>query len=176
MEIHMTHRGLIHAGTLLALLLSLVSCSPADRAPPAPIELARDTACSLDGMLLMDYPGPKAQIQYNEAKPDFFCDTVEMFAVYLRPELQTHVRALYVQDMGTGDWNNPAHPWIDARLAFYVYGSSRRGSMGPTLASFSREEPAKAFALMYGGKVYGFAEITRDMVRLDGGVLRDQRM
>jgi copper chaperone NosL len=31
-----------------------------------------DTACALDGMILRDFAGPKAQILYAEGKPDFF--------------------------------------------------------------------------------------------------------
>lgn len=166
-------------GALLAplgLLLMLSACSPTEQAPVAPIELTRGTACTLDGMLLLDFPGPKAQIHYTQGPADFFCDTVEMFSIYLRPEQQKRVRGLYVQDMGRADWNNPKSDWIDAKTAFYVQGSKMRGSMGPTLISFALEAQAKAFVEKNGGKVYRFAEITADMVALDGGALHDQRM
>ncbi len=158
------------------MLFALAACSPTEQAPPAPIELTRSTACSLDGMLLLDFPGPKAQIHYTQGPTDFFCDTVEMFSIYLRPEQQKRVRALYVQDMGRADWNSPTDHWIDARTAFYVKGSRKLGSMGPTLVSFALEDQAKAFAEKNGGKIYHFAEITPDMVALDGGALHDQRM
>ena len=46
----------------------------------APVEIDRSTSCELDGMLLSDYPGPKAQVHYaGQAQPAFFCDTVELF-------------------------------------------------------------------------------------------------
>jgi copper chaperone NosL len=154
----------------------LAACGGAEKAGPAPLEITRDTVCSLDGMILADYPGPKAQIHYDQGPPDFFCDTMELFSISLRPEQQKRVRALYVQDMGKADWNNPQDHWIDARNAFFVHGASKRGSMGPTLASFAREEDAKAFAAQYGGKVLRFTEVTPDMVSLDGGALHDQRM
>ena len=48
--------------------------------------------------------------------------------------------------------------------------------MGPTLAAFMHEQDAQAFAKQYGGKVLRFDQITLDMVALDGGVLRDERM
>jgi len=160
----------------LGVLLALAACSPTEQAPPAPIELTRATACALDGMLLLDFPGPKAQIHYTQGPTDFFCDTVEMFSIYLRPEQQKRVRALYVQDMGRADWNSPTDNWIDAKTAFYVQGSNKRGSMGPTLVSFALEEQAKAFVGKNGGKIYRFTEITPDMVNLDGGALHDQRM
>ena len=142
----------------------------------SPQEIANDTACALDGMLLMDYPGPKAQLHYDQGDPDFFCDTMEMFAIYLRPEQKKRVVGLFTQDMGKTDWVKPQGHWIDARTAFYVAGGKRKGSMGPTLASFASNEDAEAFARKYGGKVLRFDEVTIDMVGLDGGVVHDERM
>ena len=161
----------------LAAALAAAGCGEAERATSAqPVEITRGTVCSLDGMALADYPGPKAQMHYAQGQPDFFCDTMEMFSLYLRPEQQKRVTAIYVQDMGKTDWDHPQGNWMDARAAVYVHGSKRRGSMGPTLASFSREEDARAFAEKHGGKVLRFAEIKPEMVILDGGALHDQRM
>ena len=149
----------------------------ASTAAVAPRDFDRSTSCALDGMLLADYPGPKAQIFYaGQDAPDFFCDTVEMFHVYLTPEQVRNVRGIFVQDMGKTPWDEPRGHWIDARNAFYVYGSKREGSMGPTIASFALEQDAAKFAAKYGGKVYRFADITPDMVVLDGGVLHDSNM
>ncbi|HSJ79954.1 MAG TPA: nitrous oxide reductase accessory protein NosL [Thiobacillus sp.] len=143
----------------------------------APLEISQGTSCALDGMLLADYPGPKAQIHYaGQAEPDFFCDTVEMFHIFLNPEQVRAVRGLFVQDMGRADWDEPRGHWIDAKNAYYVHGSKRRGSMGPTIASFALEADAAKFAAEYGGKVYRFADITPDMVALDGGALHDSNM
>jgi len=161
----------------LALAVGAAGCGDAERAKTAqPVEITRSTVCSMDGMVLADYPGPKAQMHYTQGQPDFFCDTVEMFSIYLRPEQQKRVTAVYVQDMGKADWDKPSGNWIDARSAVYVHGSKRRGSMGPTLASFSREEDARDFAGKHGGKVLRFAEVKPEMVILDGGALHDQPM
>lgn len=154
----------------------LLACSQSAQAPLAPIEVTRDTSCSLDGMLLLDFPGPKAQIHYDQGPVDYFCDTVEMFSIYLRPEQQKRVRGLFVQDMGRADWNQPQGAWIDARSAVYVQGGKLRGAMGPTLVSFADEAKAREFMAQQGGKLYRFNEITPDMVALDGGALHDQRM
>lgn len=157
---------------------ALVACGQSEQQTAvAPLEIDHATSCTLDGMLLADYPGPKAQIHYaGQAQPDFFCDTVEMFHVYLNPEQVRAVRGLFVQDMGKADWNEPRGEWIDAKNAFFVHGSKRRGSMGPTIASFALEADAAKFAAEYGGKVYRFADITPDMVVLDGGALHDSNM
>ncbi len=165
--------------TSIALLLGpglMSACSQTTQAPAAPLEITQGTSCSLDGMLLADFPGPKAQIQYAQGPADFFCDTVEMFSIYLRPEQQKRVRALYVQDMGRADWNRPQGQWIDAKTAFYVQGSKLKGSMGATFVSFAEETAARGFIEKNGGKLYRFNEITPDMAALDGGALHDQRM
>ena len=159
-----------------ALLLALAACGREGTQSAGPQEITRETACSLDGMILADYPGPKAQIHYEGAPPDFFCDTVEMFSIYLEPEQQRRVTALYVQDMGKASWDKPVGHWIDAKTAYYVKGSRRHGSMGPTIASFAREEDALAFAKEYGGQVLRFEAVTPDMADLSGGALHDASM
>jgi len=157
------------------LLLLLAACSkPA--APPQPQEITQATACALDGMSLSDYPGPKAQIHYMDGTTEFYCDTLEMFALLLKPEQQQRITAAYTQDMASADWRQPQGHWIDARSAFYVRGSSQLGAMGPTFASFARKADAEAFAKKFGGSVLPFAAVTADMVDLHGGADQDERM
>ena len=169
----------ISAASAIAPLGLLSGCSEqaAQQRSLAPVEIDRSTSCELDGMLLADYPGPKAQIHFaGQDKPSFFCDTVELFNVLLAGEQVRAVRAVYVQDMGAADWNAPQGHWIDAKTAVYVVGGKRHGSMGPTIGSFAQEADAKKFAAEYGGKVVRFAEITPAMVDLSGGALHDTRM
>jgi copper chaperone NosL len=160
---------------LLALLLA--ACGQQVAQNTAPVEITRETACSLDGMTLADYPGPKAQILYDgQPNPEYFCDLLELFDALLKPEQTRKVTAAYVQDMGQAEWEEPKGHWIDAETTFYVVGSKKMGSMGPTFGSFAKENDAKKFAAANGGKVYKFGEITLDMVSLDGGALHDQQM
>lgn len=156
--------------------LALAACTAKDTTGAVPQEITANTHCGLDGMRLGDYPGPKAQILYASGDPDFFCDTVEMFSIYLQPEQQRRVKAIYVQDMNLADWRQPRGHWIDAKTAFYVQGSVLHGSMGPTFASFAREADAQTFAREHGGRVLRFAEVTPDMAALDGGSLHDTGM
>ena len=161
---------LILAASIAAALM-LAGCGQDMKVQPT--EPTASTACSLDGMLLLDFPGPKGQIVYDQGPPDFFCDTVELLAIYLRPEQKKRVVAVYTQDMGKADWTRPQGHWIDARSAYDVIGSKRTGSMGPTIGSFAAEQDAQAFAAQYGGKALRFDQITFDMVSLDGGVLKN---
>ena len=48
----------------LPLLAVLAACSPSEESTAQPIEITAGTACSLDGMILADFPGPKGQIHY----------------------------------------------------------------------------------------------------------------
>jgi copper chaperone NosL len=153
--------------------LAVAGCGKSETIAVQAVEPDRNTADSLDGMILLDYPGPKGQIHYADGKPDFFCDTVGMFATFLKPEQQRPVRAVFVQDMGQTEWKNPTGHWIDAKAAFYVAGSKARGAMGRTLASFAREDDARAFAAKEGGQVIRFDQVTPEMAVLDGGVLKD---
>jgi copper chaperone NosL len=155
-----------------------LGCSPsASDSTVQPVEIDGATTCDLDGMLLADYPGPKAQVHYvGQAAPTYFCDTVEMFAALLRPEQVRAVRQVFVQDMAKADWEQPRGHWFDAKTGFYVVGSKRHGSMGPTIASFAAEADARSFASVHGGKVLGFAQVTPEMADLGGGAQHDTRM
>lgn len=172
-------RSLLQTAALSAALgFGLSACDPSPQAVAlAPVEIDRATTCDLDGMLLADYPGPKAQIHYaGQDKPSFFCDTVELFSTLLAGEQVRVVKAVYVQDMGQTDWEQPSGHWIDAKTAVYVLGSKRHGSMGPTIGSFAQPADADKFAAEYGGKVLRFADVTPAMVDLSGGALHDTRM
>ena len=166
---------------LLALtaLAPLAACGerPSGAASVAPVEITRSTSCELDGMLLMDYPGPKGQIHFAGAdQPAFYCDTMEVLNTLLLPEQVRKVNAVYVQDMGKTDWDNPQGAWIDARSALYVRGSKRKGSMGPTFASFGSEPDARQFIAQHGGELLRMPDIKPEMVDLRGGANLDSRM
>jgi copper chaperone NosL len=163
---------------LLAGCAVLAGCGRAvSETAAAPRAIDSATACDLDGMLLADYPGPKAQVHYaTAAAPVFFCDTVELFNTLLKPEQVRAVRAAYVQDMALADWDQPVGHWIDAKVGFYVVGSKRHGSMGPTFASFAAEAPAQAFAAQWGGRVLRYADVKPEMADLSGGARHDTKM
>lgn len=180
-----SRRGLLcHCAALAGLsglggLLTLGGCSRQDDAAEQvqPREISAAVSCSLDGMLLADYPGPKGQIIYKgDREVHWFCDSVELLSTLLKPEQVRPLLAAHVQDMALADWDKPVGHWIDARRAVYVLGSKRSGSMGPTAASFADEDAAKRFALQWGGRVLRYAELQADMVDLSGGALHDSRM
>lgn len=159
----------------LALLVLIAACSKSVQTAGA-LEPGNETSCSLDGMILKDYPGPKAQIHYAEGEPDFFCDLMELFATLHAPEQKRKLAGMYVQDMGKTAWERPEGNWIDAKSAIYVVGSKKLGSMGQTFGSFANMQDAEAFVIKEGGKIVRFEEVTADMVNLNTGAAHDNSM
>jgi len=153
----------------LAALVLLAACSQGASNVVAQ-EPGADTACALDGMVLKDFPGSKAQVQYVEGKPDYYCDLMELFSVMLAPESKRQVAGVFVQDMGKADWDKPVGHWIAAKDALYVVGSKKQGSMGPTFGAFSNAQDAAAFVQKQGGKVLPYNQITAAMLDTRGAM------
>lgn len=159
----------------LLVLAGLAGCAPADGGS-GPVQSITGAYCELDGMQLADYAGPKGQIRYADGKVVYFCDTVELLSMYLEPEQVRKIEGAYTQDMGKTDWEQPEGHWIRIDDSFFVADSKRTGSMGPTLGAFSARADAEAFAKQYGGRVLTLAEITPELVQLNGGVKHDNGM
>ena len=130
-------------------------------APPAH-EITRDAVGYYCNMIVADHPGPKAQIFVAGREPPYWFSSVrDAIAFTLLPEEPRDI-ALYVNDMGRAThWDSPEPgTWIDARDAWYVLESSRRGGMGaPEAVPFSDPSAAHDFVMDYGGRVVAFADI-----------------
>ncbi len=159
----------------LMLLTVLGACSKSVQ-QALPQEPDSGTACSLDGMVLKDFPGPKAQIHFAEGSPDFFCDLMELFATLLAPEQKRAVSGIFVQDMGKAAWENPEGHWIDAKTAVFVAGSKKTGSMGRTFGAFASVQVAEEFVKKEGGKIVRFEQVTLDMVNMSTDATHDNKM
>ncbi|HFQ5013657.1 nitrous oxide reductase accessory protein NosL [Vibrio rumoiensis] len=130
------------------------------------VSIEQSDECHLCGMLISRFPGPKGE-GYNKSTQSMqkFCSTKDLFNYILQPDNQRQIKEVYVHDMSKTPWQKPEDEYfIDGREAWYVIGSSQKGSMGSTLASFSKQKDATYFADQFGGKVYRFDEITLDML------------
>jgi copper chaperone NosL len=155
--------------TLLLTGLLLTACSedtPENLAAQRAIAIESGEECHLCGMIITNFPGPKGQLyERGQSQNRRFCSTRDMFAYLLDPEHQHNIQRAFVHDMAVTPWDHPDEDtYIDAREAWYVVGSSRKGGMGPTLASFAEEAHASAFALKYGGQLYRFEQISLEML------------
>lgn len=166
----MTCRGLVLL-MLVALCLGLAGCSNQDEVVASieqVVAIEDGDECHLCGMIIGNFPGPKGQLyERSQSGVRKFCSTRDMFAYLLDPERQHNIKSAFVHDMALTPWGNPEEgAYVDARQAWYVVGSNRKGAMGPTLASFSTEQHAKIFADKYGGKLYQFAQL--DLALISG--------
>jgi copper chaperone NosL len=153
----------------LLLLLALASCDDAKQAevPPAR-EPGRADVGHYCGMILVDHPGPKAQIFLaSRAEPLWFAQVRDAVAFTRLPEEPRDIRAIWVNDMGrTDNWETPQPgAWVEARSAWYVIGSDSRGGMGAAeTVPFGTLTAARAFAGPHGGTVVRLDEIPDDYV------------
>jgi copper chaperone NosL len=150
---------------LIITVLILTACTKGEVEKPLPIELSREHACAVCGMITADIPGAKAQIHYKDGKVDTFCCTLHMFSFYLQPDRPPNITAVYVNDTGKADREQPKGQWIDAEKAFYVIGGGVMGPHGEALVPFSELETAEGYVEDNGGKIVKFNEVTMHMLK-----------
>lgn len=124
--------------------------------------IERADECHLCGMLITNFSGPKGELYRKDRgdKVHKFCSTRDMFSFYLDPENKRNVTTIYVHDMSKMPWDEPDDGYfIDAKTAWFVVGSEKTGAMGKTLASFSQQSDALAFAKEFGGEVIDFNQV-----------------
>lgn len=158
--------------TLVAImaLTSLSSCFDNDKQKQIvhqAVLMESGDECHLCGMLITRFDGPKGEVFRKETGSQVFkfCSTQDMFSYYLDPENKRNVAQMLVHDMSKMPWGSESindKYFIDAKIAWYVAGSEKKGAMGETLASFSQQKDAEAFAKEFGGQVLSFKDINYD--------------
>jgi len=148
----------------LTLALALAGCNDAttgEAAARRAMAIESADECHLCGMIIGNFPGPKGQLYEQDSPQNLkFCSTRDLFAYLLDPEHRHRIQQVWVHDMARTPWEHPGDDaYIDARQAWFVVGSRRKGGMGPTLASFAQQADADAFAHQYGGRLYRFEQI-----------------
>jgi copper chaperone NosL len=166
-------RGLPALAQLAALLATGCGEEDSAAAAPPPVALTQEAVGHFCGMALVEHPGPKGQILLRgNDRPVWFSSARDAIAFTHLAEEAKAIRAIYVSDMGHAEsWDAPgARNWVEARRAFFVLGSDRRGGMGAEEAvPFSEKPAAEAFVAEHGGRVLAFAEVPRDWALGDGG-------
>ncbi len=152
-----------------AVLPLLSGCDGSDDGPPPkPVELTRDATGYYCQMIIADHPGPKAQIHLSgSTQPVFFPSVVDAVAFLMMPGESKAVRAIYVNDMARAkNWRSPEPgTWIDAKTAYFVINSTRKGGMGRKAAvPFGDKVAAEKFVSEYGGQIVRLSEIPSSYV------------
>jgi copper chaperone NosL len=151
--------------SVLALSASLsLSCDGTKTQQVAePIELTQEATCDADGMMIMEFDGPKAQILWENGERSFFCEAREAFEFWTNPIQRNRIRAFYLQDFGGVGWGSYPDRWILAQDATFVIGSKKLGAMGISYVSFAKPSDARIFQLEHGGRSLLLEEITPEV-------------
>lgn len=122
-------------------------------------------------MIVKNYPGPKGVIVFEDGSDKTYCSSKCFACNVLRmkaePNGMKNVKAVLVQDTAKIVWEQPhsgADELVDASKAWYVYGSSKRATMGRSLAPFADKAQAEAFVKEFGGALYTFDELTPELI------------
>ena len=119
------------------------------------------------------YKEPKwiSKIETRGGKSVYFCSPKSMFEFYFRPGKWFDVGVKSEKDFGNiivTDYTTAK--LIDAKEAFYIYGSSITSPAGDDLVAIRDIESAKKFAKEYNGKrILKFDEVSDALIRLLNG-------
>lgn len=152
-----------------AAVVILAGCGVEEKTEiPQPYALTESAIGHYCGMNVLEHPGPKGQILLGRIpEPIWFSSARDAVAFTMLPDEPKNVAAVFVSDMAAAPtWEEPgAKNWIDARKAYFVIRSSKRGGMGAEeTIPFSTEAAARDFATKNGGEVVDFARIPPDYV------------
>jgi copper chaperone NosL len=164
------------------LMLALIAgCNRQEpTAAPPPHELTREANGYYCGMIVVDHPGPKAQIFLRgQDQPIWFTSVRDAMAYTRLPEESKAIAAIYVTDMGRAQsWNTPGPGiWIAARQAWYVLDSAKRGGMGAKEAvPFGDKAAALAFIKRHGGRITTFSQVPDNYILGGDDEMNDDNM
>lgn len=152
---------------LFSVLSACFLLSSVVAAEVGPIAITQKDQCASCAMWIERYPGPKGEMIFDDGNVLKYCSARGMACEYLKlaSEDKAKVKALYAHNAQNNDWKQPSDDhFIDARKAWFVYGSEMKAVMGPSLAPFDNLKAAQDFQKEYGGTIYRFEELTREIL------------
>ena len=120
--------------------------------------------CHSCDMWITKWPGPKAEIVMKSGNVYKFCSVKCMSCTIQRLGENADMAGIWVNDAGATDWEHPEAKFIDAKTAWYVQGSSRKATMGKSVAPFATKEAALAFQKEFGGTLYRWDDFTKEIL------------
>lgn len=117
------------------------------------------------------YPTWVAQATTAKGEKLLFSSTKSMFEFYFAPDIYEEYNVATSDDLTeilVTDYNTLKA--INARSAYYVYGSTKTSPSGDDLVAFSKEADAKYFASKNNGKrVFRFSKVSFALIKLLNG-------
>lgn len=135
------------------------------------MDFNKDTKSLVRKMLVYKDPGWVAKIVTKDDKEFYFVSPKSMFEFYFNPKKweeantkdSSELKEIVVTCFKT-------HKAINAKGAFYVYGSNKVSPAGDDLPAFENYDDAEAFAKSNNGKrVLSFKEMKKGLIELLNG-------
>ncbi len=159
-------------GIVISISLSFASSILPSKAKVSYVmDYTKETRCLVRNFFVYKDPKWVSKIELKNGKKVFFSSPKSMFEFYHRPgkwydvgvKGEKDFRDIVVTDYQT-------MKLIDAKNAFYIYGSRATSPSGDDLVAIGNEEDAKLFSDKYSGKrIFKFTEVSDALIRLLNG-------
>ncbi|MCK9473058.1 nitrous oxide reductase accessory protein NosL [Sulfurimonas sp.] len=159
--------------TSLVITLSVWLASSLSANDSYVMDYDKETTCLVRNFKVYENPQWVSKIELTNGKKLFFSSPKSMIEFYLVPGRWFDIGVKSEEDFKDILVTNFAtlKP-IDARGAFFVYGSNTTSPAGDDLVPFATYEEAKKFASTHNGKrVMSFNQISDALIRLLNGSL-----
>ena len=135
------------------------------------MNFTKETACEIRKIKLYENPVWASKIDLKDGRSLFFCSPKSMFEFYYNIQRWEAFDAKELADFKNilvTDYNTLKI--IDARKAFFVYGSHDISPAGDDLVAFDSKEEAQKFLEKNNGKrILSFTEVKNSLIRLLNG-------
>ena len=135
------------------------------------MNFTKDTSCEIRKIKLYQNPIWASKIEFKNGKNAFFCSPKSMFEFYFNEE-----KWKIFEIESPSDFTNilitdyKTLKIVDAKKAFFVYGSSKISPAGDDLVAFESKEDAFNYLQNNNGKrIFSFSEVKNSLIRLLNG-------
>lgn len=135
------------------------------------MNFTKDTSCEIRKIKLYQNPIWASKIEFKNGKNAFFCSPKSMFEFYFNEE-----KWKIFEIESPSDFTNilitdyKTLKIVDAKKAFFVYGSSKISPAGDDLVAFESKEDASNYLQNNNGKrIFSFSEVKNSLIRLLNG-------
>ncbi len=135
------------------------------------IEVTKEDRCLIRQIKVYEDPAWIAKAQTAQKKDVYFSSPKSMFEFYFQPDRWNELGTATPDDIiSVSVTDFKTLEAINARSAFFVYGSNVTGPAGDDLVPFAELKDAKAFMKKHNGKrILRFSEIKNSLIRLING-------
>lgn len=155
---------------ILLLAFLLLSFSFSDE-KDYEMKFDKKTTCEIRKIKVYKNPIWVSKIDFSNGKNVYFCSTKSMFEFYFNPKKWKTFKQNKIEDLKNiivTDFKT--FKPINAKKAYFVYGSNQISPAGDDLVSFKSLNDAKIFMKKYNGKrVLKFNEIKNSLINLLNG-------